>query len=735
MKLVVYNDGVVVNEYNISNSEMDVGDEYFIGRAEDCHILLDDFRASRYHAVLLYEDGRVYILNKAEMNKALINGRDAEKVVVKNGDHITILSYTIEVDHLPSLMAEEDTEKTQVFATPSIERIEEVLPTDEETVLFKEESESNTDNNTDLDTSDSFEQDNDEDESEFQSNDQNLDANDEYSETEPEENFNSSEFDEDSGFNSDGFDSDVSLGDDDSFGGDEKTAIIQSFLKYYLYLKGEGIPFEKTALLDDEVFIGRDPETCQIVLNDGETSTKHAVLKKIGLKYYLEDLNSSNGTFLNDVRIQKEEINKDDIFRIGKVDFKVQLRSELIENERKSLMPVEENQIVEIEEIIEEEVEMDGGELSEFDDAAAPAPTGLMGKFSAMPLKKKILYTAVAIGLVFLLLDDTESEGEVVVKKEDSKEKVVKEVKDKNKKTKNFTAEQRQYFDTQLELAQVRVGEEKYTEAKAILDKIDPSYRQVSELKLIISDGLKEIARQEEDRRRLIEEQKRKKKLELLLEEAKVAVKDKQTYVAETKFSEIYSIDPENLEVSALKAELEAYKQQAEEEELEKQRKIAARKKMVDLLAPGKTLYLKEDWYKATARLEAFLLKKGMDQDLIDEATKMLKDSRSRISRITSPMLGKARSAKEGQDLKTSFEIYGSVLRYDPTNEEALNERDAIKEILDTRSKKVYREALISESLSLFEDAKEKFLEVKQISPLNSEYYKKAAEKLKNYLD
>ena len=49
--------------------------------------------------------------------------------------------------------------------------------------------------------------------------------------------------------------------------------------------------------------------------------------------------------------------------------------------------------------------------------------------------------------------------------------------------------------------------------------------------------------------------------------------------------------------------------------------------------------------------------------------------------------------------------------------------------------KRIYREAIIAESLSLFGDAKEKFLEVQQISPTDSEYYKKASEKLKNYLE
>ena len=98
-------------------------------------------------------------------------------------------------------------------------------------------------------------------------------------------------------------------------------------------------------------------------------------------------------------------------------------------------------------------------------------------------------------------------------------------------------------------------------------------------------------------------------------------------------------------------------------------------------------------------------------------------------------MLSKARSYKEGQDLKQAYETYGEVLKVDPSNEEALNQRNLIFTTLRNRSRKVYREALVAESLSLFNKAKEKFQEVQQISPINSEYYIKATQKLKNYLE
>jgi len=194
-------------------------------------------------------------------------------------------------------------------------------------------------------------------------------------------------------------------------------------------------------------------------------------------------------------------------------------------------------------------------------------------------------------------------------------------------------------------------------------------------------------------------------------------------------------IDPENIDVPQMKIEIDAYKKAEEEKKLEEQRKIAERKRQVDALAPGKGLYLKGDWFKAIDRLEKFLNLKGMDEDLIQEATKMLKVSKQKLLAQLNPLLGKARSFKEGQDLKRAYETYGEVLKFDPSNEEALNERDDILQSLTNRSRRLYREALISESLSLSQEAKEKFQQVQQISPINSDYYNKATEKLKNYLE
>jgi uncharacterized protein YjbJ (UPF0337 family) len=239
------------------------------------------------------------------------------------------------------------------------------------------------------------------------------------------------------------------------------------------------------------------------------------------------------------------------------------------------------------------------------------------------------------------------------------------------------------------------------------------------------------------DKKRIaeLEEKKRQEKINGLVEKAKGYVKDKTVSPAESTFSQILALDPENLDVPSLRMELDAWKKEQERIALEKAQKEADRKRKLSQIAPSRTFYGKEEWYKAILKVEEFLRIKDMDEDLVKEATEMLKVSKGKLKERTGPLIGKARSLKEGQDLKLSYEQYLLVLEHDPINREALDEMNEIRDTLSARSQKIYREGIIWESLQLWNEAKEKFQEVQQISPKDSEYYKKATLKLKDYLE
>ncbi|GBD89137.1 ABC transporter ATP-binding/permease protein [bacterium BMS3Abin03] len=66
------------------------------------------------------------------------------------------------------------------------------------------------------------------------------------------------------------------------------------------------------------ITIGRTSDN-DLVINNIKVSRKHAKLEKTGNDWFLEDLNSSNGTFINGRKIKKEKVAPKDIITIGGV--------------------------------------------------------------------------------------------------------------------------------------------------------------------------------------------------------------------------------------------------------------------------------------------------------------------------------------------------------------------------------------------------------------------------------
>jgi len=79
---------------------------------------------------------------------------------------------------------------------------------------------------------------------------------------------------------------------------------------------GQIIPLDREA-----VVLGRHPD-CDVVLEVGAVSRQHAQIARIGDDYYLQDLDSRNGTFLNDRLVQEQQLlTENDRVRICDIEF------------------------------------------------------------------------------------------------------------------------------------------------------------------------------------------------------------------------------------------------------------------------------------------------------------------------------------------------------------------------------------------------------------------------------
>lgn len=746
MKLIVLKNNVPINEIKVEIPDLGERHEIYVGRADDCHVLIDDPLISRHHFVIKNEGPDWFCEKLTQLGVVLVNGNIAPKLKLNAGDEIKCGAYSIIVASLPTTTlspATTDFSSVQVLqaAAASVADPLPVLKSEEELERTELLNDENPEGRMTEKISEGGEEYSGDDPGDGQDGDT-FGGGDSFGGEQVESEssgFTEGSTDASNFSAAEGEGGEMTTTGEEGTDSDEGTRVFRAFVNYQLVLFGENVPYDRYQIDTDEVFIGRDSKKCQIVLDDPEVSSIHAVLRKKGNDVILEDMNSSNGTILNGERINKAHVNAGDDFVIGSTTFTLEVKSDLLDVESDRLMPVEAGQVIETEEVIEEEVAADQADDFNFNTEAPQEKSPLKRMWKDPKQRKKLIIGAVILAVVMLLGDEepTDAPGD---KKEAKTAEAKPEDKDKElKKAKpQLGPEQLNRIQVSYELGVSFFEQAKYFEADKEFQtviSIDPDYKKVQSYLEQTRVAMKRLEEIETQKRAEAERLEKKKKIEELLVKAREATKERRVAVAEQFFGQITELDPENIEVGQLKLDLDAWQKEEERKALEEAAKVAARKKMVDSLAPGKTHYLKKEWYKAILRLEEFLLLKGMDEDLVKEGSDMLADAKNQLASELGPLLGKARSLKEGQDFKNAYESYLEILKIEPTNAEALNEVDDIKSQLESRSRRIYREAIIAESLSLFSDAKEKFQEVQQISPTDSEYYRKATDKLKNYME
>ncbi|WP_332777962.1 FHA domain-containing protein [Polaromonas sp.] len=83
----------------------------------------------------------------------------------------------------------------------------------------------------------------------------------------------------------------------------------------------DGVVIKEVQLTKDRTSLGRRPYN-DIVIDNLAVSGEHAVLQLSGNEVYLEDLNSTNGTYVNGKAVKKQLLQNSDTVEIGKYKIK-----------------------------------------------------------------------------------------------------------------------------------------------------------------------------------------------------------------------------------------------------------------------------------------------------------------------------------------------------------------------------------------------------------------------------
>jgi len=83
----------------------------------------------------------------------------------------------------------------------------------------------------------------------------------------------------------------------------------------------DGVVIKEVQLTKDKTTLGRRPYN-DIVIDNLAVSGEHAVLQMVGQEVYIEDQNSTNGTYINGRAVKKQLLQHNDTVEIGKYKIK-----------------------------------------------------------------------------------------------------------------------------------------------------------------------------------------------------------------------------------------------------------------------------------------------------------------------------------------------------------------------------------------------------------------------------
>lgn len=507
-------------------------------------------------------------------------------------------------------------------------------------------------------------------------------------------------------------------------------------------------------LTKDEIVIGRGKE-CDIVLKDKKSSRKNTIISRIGNRYRVKDLGSSNGTYLNDEMVSESDLSSDDVIRIGEVEIKfVALNLNRVDPQDYYVPEVTEA-LVETAPLTETATPA----LDAFRASAAPSIESIMSDENAPPAKKGIfavydkyfrnfgslkpmqkLLVVLALGL-FLSWYFEDELGLV--------EKPVKKAPQAQKKQSGDASVSLGYEALSVEKkGQIDEAVRKSTDFlrqqdfdKAIYEvqtrvfPILPEYGPAKEIERYAQEGKRRKDAIEEEARRKDSEAKLKARIMELESQTRIFMTKHKYEEAKETFGEILAIDPDNVSVSGWKQEIDTWMEEQARVEQERLVQEEINKRVWDTYNEGFELHKQGKFREAIEMYKRIPELGTSDAVLLRKSKTMIRTSQDSVRDLRDPHLIKAKELEANAQLASAFKEFKLATEVDPTHPEGWAGMERIRDILTERAKILYTEAVIAESYSDFKTAHAKFTEILAMAPEGSLYNQRAQRKLQSYLN
>jgi pSer/pThr/pTyr-binding forkhead associated (FHA) protein/tetratricopeptide (TPR) repeat protein len=746
--LIILRDGEIIKTVTVQ-------DEILLGRAEDCGIRLNEKAVSRQHAVVRPVGNSYQIEAKSEFAPLSINGAEISRAILKDGDVISIGPFLIRV----SLNAE--TEKLSEPASVESATSEEQGASEAAEESFKPEENSES-SELQMESADS----------EFSSS-ESLESN-----SSSEASFETAENGSETSIEMESSEPFVPADED---GRTTFTSVAK--MSVQLIFKPGDANVTVYELTKDETSIGRG-KSCDIVLNDKKSSRQNSIIRRAGISFSIKDLDSSNGTYVNGVRIEEQELTGDDVIKIGDVEFQFRALSADYVAKEKNFMSLP----AEVEQESEESsdslmldsdpmnAEMNSDHMAngtpESPNFAAEnvgpipgafgQPTGMMTgmggiggtsnkkltlteKFRALPKRTQMIAVVAVILFLMWFMEDDEAPIKKKFKSGKARNPAATAKKDEkggaaaDKGPATFdslTPEQKRFVEAQHNLAFDYYKNKEYDKALFEIQKIFAlvqDYKDAKEIERYAKEGKRKTEAIEEERRKKEEETKLKSKIAVLVEEARERMSKKDFIQGRELFTQILALDPDNTMVTNWNKEIEAFEEEQRVQKQQKQVQIDINKQGWNIYTEAMGYKKQGKFYTAIATFQKVMDIGSSDPKLIRLAKKMIGNSKFQIKNRRDPILNEAKQAEEAGELTKAFSLYKRATQVDSRHPAGYAGMSRIKKILHERAKSIYTEAIIAESYSDFDGAQKKFQEIIEVTPSDDLYYERAQRKLGHY--
>ncbi len=708
--------------------------ESVLGRSEDCDIRLDDRAVSRRHAVLRVVGNEIQIEKKSDFAPLLVNGTDCTQAVIKEGDVISIGPYLMKLEldkkeSETSLILEEDAQTSQLpEQSPEnpVAEAEEIPVEEAAAENFSEVSHPQVEGEADSAS------------------------------------VKGSDF----------------LADE----GDGKTRVgaLPKIVALLRVTTGTA-SHEEFQVNKPEIIIGRG-QNCDLIIQDKKSSRKHAVIRQSGIRYFVKDLDSANGTLVNGQPMSEQELSSEDVIKIGETEIQFLVSNPDYEEQQKDFIRVtpeldEEGEEAPLETRQDGSFSEAGASVDEealqatAEQQTASGVRGLSGlisgipglggdlaglgkkqsliqKFRALPPKRQAIVGALIFALLYFLFeDDPESEKQIKKKNEPVSKKsgfssagsgTPVDVETKRRMDfQRLSATNKKFIETQYALAFDFYRNRDYDKTLFELEKIFvlvQDYERAREIESYAKEGKRKVEALQEEKRRKDEEEKIRRRVRDYEKEIQSALDKKDYDRAKEAMAELLNLDPENSIVKRAQKIIEEYEDQKRMDEQQKQVQMEINNRAKDMYTQALRYQKEGRCYDAMDSVQRIGEIGATELEPIGLAKKLISECKNLIRKKREPLLEEAREKEKTEKYREAFELYRKATQVDPRNGAGYAGMNRVRDTLHQMARVIYTEAVFAESFSDFKMAQEKFKECMSIAPEDDHYYEVSKKRLVKYL-